>query len=214
MDLQALRKEYENDGIELTATHADPLIEFQAWFEAANEHCPGRWFEPNAMSLATSTRTGEVSVRIVLLKEVTSTGIRFFTNYESEKGQQMANNPRAAVVFHWPYLGRQVRLSGDVIKTSREVSDEYFHSRPRGSQIGAAVSRQSSEVATRAELDWRAQEMEQQYAGQEIPLPEFWGGYELTVERAEFWQGRTDRLHDRIVYQQQKGAWNRVRLSP
>ena len=215
MDFQQIRKEYENHGIKESRLLEDPMQQFQAWYDEAVTHSPGKWFEPNAMALATAAQNGDVSVRWVLLKGVTESGIRFFTNYESQKGQNLAENPKASVAFHWPYLGRQIRIEGTVTKTSREISEEYFHSRPRGSQLGAAASRQSSEVASRQALEAARAELESQFEGQPIPLPEFWGGYLLTALRVEFWQGRLDRLHDRIIYEQDENSnWKRFRISP
>lgn len=214
MDFQKIRKEYENEGLRESELPDQPLTGLKQWLEIATEHSPGRWFETNAMSLATSDQTGNVTVRTVLLKGITDEGIRFFTNYGSEKARQLDSNPRAAVVIHWPYLGRQVRLRGTVEKTSREVSEEYFHSRPRGSQIGALASRQSTELESRSMLDQIAQEIAARYADSEIPLPDDWGGYLIRAEQVEFWQGRLDRLHDRIVFRLVNGNWNRFRLAP
>lgn len=213
MDFQAIRKEYENHGIldsELTST---PMPLFRQWYNLAVEKCPGPWFEPNAMSLATSDRDGNVTNRIVLLKQVEEETISFFTNYESEKGRQLSENPRASVVFNWPYLGRQVRIRGTVSRTTRAISESYFHSRPRGSQIGASASLQSSVVSSRKELDERQTALQEQHHDQEIPLPDNWGGYNITPSQIEFWQGRLDRMHDRILYKDDHG-WKSMRLSP
>lgn len=213
MDFQAIRKEYENQGINETEMPSHPIPLFRDWYELAVEKCPGRWFEPNAMSLATSGPNGEVTNRIVLLKHIEDEGISFFTDYDSAKGRQLLSNPRAAVVFHWPYLGRQVRIVGEVQKTSREVSETYFHSRPRGSQLSAAASRQSFEVASRQDLDAAKSQLTEQFDGQPVPLPNNWGGYLLRPNRIEFWQGRLDRLHDRIEYRF-GNEWTWIRLSP
>ena len=148
------------------------------------------------------------------MKQIEDEGIQFFTNYESQKGKQLGANANCAVAFHWPYLGRQVRIQGAVEKTTREVSEAYFHSRPRGSQIGAAASQQSSQVDTRELLDQQRRKLDKQYDGQTVPLPENWGGYLIRPSRFEFWQGRLDRLHDRIVFESQDGHWVRFRLSP
>jgi len=199
MDFQDIRKEYENLGIDESA-----LV----------EKSPGKWLEPNAMSLATSDAAGKVSNRYVLMKEILDEGIQFFTNYESQKGQQLQVNENCAVAFHWPYLGRQVRIEGAAEKTSREVSETYFHSRPRGSQIGAAASLQSSKVETRELLDQQRRKLGEEFEGQPVPLPENWGGYLIRPRRFEFWQGRLDRLHDRIVFENQADGWSRYRLSP
>lgn len=178
------------------------------------ENLPGKWFEPNAMALATADKTGRVSVRYVLLKGIVAEGIRFFTNYDSDKGKQLASNARCSVAFHWPYLGRQVRIEGAVEKTTREVSEEYFHSRPRGSQIGAAVSPQSASIGLRTELEEKREAMLKTLGDSPVPLPENWGGYLIRPDRFEFWQGRRDRLHDRIVYKLENGRWEIVRLAP
>ena len=140
--------------------------------------------------------------------------IRFFTNYGSAKGQQLADNPVAAVVFNWPHQGRQVRMECSVTKTSRDISESYFHSRPRGAQLGAVVSRQSSQIESRQQLQDARDELDKKLEGQPVPLPETWGGYDLTPTKVEFWQGRLDRLHDRVIYQRDGGTWQRSRISP
>lgn len=210
MDFQAIRKEYENTGIDENLLPADPISLLRQWYQLAIDKCPGPWFEPNAMALATSGPDGYMTNRYVLMKSIQDDGLQFFTNYESTKGMQIAANPRAAVAFHWPYLGRQIRIEGNVEKTTREVSETYFHSRPRGAQLGAAVSRQSSIIDSRNELDHQRKQMDANFEGQEIPLPVNWGGYLLKPSKIEFWQGRLDRLHDRIVYEHpDKWYWRR-----
>ena len=169
MDFKKLRKEYETDGFDSTDLPDDPIAAFRIWFDNATQSCPETWFEPNAMALSTADAGSEVACRWVLLKGVTETGIRFYTNYDSDKGRQIASNPHAAAAFHWPYLGRQVRFQGAIEKTSRAVSEEYFHSRPRGSQIGAMVSQQSSEIDSRQTLEDRQRALEKKFEGQEIP---------------------------------------------
>ena len=213
MDFQAIRKEYENRGIDESNLPENPIGLFREWFELAVEKCPGKWLEPNVMALATSDGQGNVTNRYVLLKHINDEGITFFTNYDSAKGRQIAANPRVAVAFHWPYLGRQIRIVGSVKKTSREVSEEYFHSRPRGSQIGAAASEQSKQVESRKVLDDARTKLENQLDEEQIPLPDNWGGYLLAPITFEFWQGRLDRLHDRIEYRFEE-SWKRTRLSP
>ena len=215
MDFKELRKEYETAGFDPADLPEDPIAAFQQWFKAASESCPDPAFEANAMALATSNKDGKVSCRWVLLKGVTEKGIQFFTNYDSDKGQQIASNPHAAATFHWPWLGRQVRMEGSIEKTDRATSEKYFHSRPRGSQIGAMVSRQSSEIGSREQLEQMQAELESKFEGQEIPLPENWGGYHIVPTRVEFWQGRLNRLHDRIVFVQgDQGKWTKKRLAP
>ncbi len=213
MDFQAIRKEYENHGILESELPPTPMPLFRQWYELAVEKCPGPWFEPNAMSLATADLNGNVTNRIVLLKQVEDDTISFFTNYDSEKGRQLSENPQASVVFNWPYLGRQIRIRGSVARTTRAISKTYFHSRPRGSQIGASASLQSSIVSSRQELDARKSTIQEKYGEQEIPLPDNWGGYNITPTEIEFWQGRLDRMHDRILYKNEE-EWTTMRLSP
>ncbi|QEG21520.1 pyridoxamine 5'-phosphate oxidase [Mariniblastus fucicola] len=215
MDFKELRKEYETHGIEESTLDANPLITFRNWITTASENCPDQWFEPNAMILATAGLDGIVTSRTVLLKGLDEDSIRFYTNYGSTKGQQLAENPNASVTFHWAWLGQQVRLRGRTVKTSREDSLKYFHSRPRGSQLGALASRQSEKVESREQLEQIRAELETKYDGQEVPLPDDWGGYRLTPEVIEFWQGRLDRMHDRVVYQRgNDGDWTRFRIAP
>ena len=214
MDFHEIRKEYEDSGINESSLLESPIEQFRQWYDLAVEKSPGKWLEPNAMSLATSDGAGVISNRYVLMKHIEDDGIQFFTNYDSQKGKQLEANANCAVAFHWPYLGRQVRVQGAVEKTSREVSETYFHSRPRGSQIGAAASQQSSKVETREQLDQQRSKLEKQFDGQPVPLPDNWGGYLIRPTRFEFWQGRLDRLHDRIVFTHLDGRWSRFRLSP
>jgi pyridoxamine 5'-phosphate oxidase len=189
----------------------DPIKQFQLWF--AEVQAAGI-VEPTAMVLATADRQGRPSARTVLLKSVDRRGFVFYTNYESRKGRDLAENPRAALVFNWPQLRRQVCIEGSVTKVSREESEAYFRTRPRGHQLGAWASRQSSVVSGREELDRRLAELELEYRGKEIPLPPYWGGYLVAPERIEFWQGRANRMHDRLVYRRQGEGWVVERLSP
>jgi pyridoxamine 5'-phosphate oxidase len=169
----------------------------------------------NAMSLATATPEGRPFVRIVLLKEFDQNGFVFFTNYESQKGQQLTANPHAALVFYWVELDRQIRISGPVEKTSKEESERYFHSRPPTSQLGAWASKQSQSLDGRRILEARLAEMTERFTGQDIPLPPHWGGYRVRPEMMEFWQGRPNRLHDRFRYNRQPDrAWTIERLAP
>ena len=214
MDFQALRKEYEDRGLAPKALANCPLRQLEQWLEEATEKRPGTWFEPNSMALATCGSNGYVSVRYVLLKEITSETVRFFTNYDSSKGKQLGENPFCSMSLHWPYLGRQVRISGSVEKTTREISEAYFHSRPRGAQLGAAISRQSEIVDNRNELEQRLQALDEQLGQSPVPLPENWGGYQVRPTEVEFWQGRTNRLHDRIVYRGGVDQWEKYLLSP
>lgn len=166
------------------------------------------------MTLATAASDGTPSARVVLLKGLSENGFVFYTNYESPKGKELAANPKAALVFYWPELERQVRVAGRVERVSREQSAAYFHSRPRGSQLGAWASRQSEIIPGREPLEDRLRALQAEYPG-EVPLPPFWGGFRLLPRQIEFWQGRPNRLHDRLLYSlQQDGSWRRERLSP
>jgi pyridoxamine 5'-phosphate oxidase len=190
----------------------NPIKQFANWFTAAIE---AQIRDVNAMSLATASADGRPSVRIVLLKGFDQDGFVFFTNYESEKGHQLAANPYAALAFYWIELDRQIRISGRTEKTSREESARYFHSRPLGSQLGAWASRQSEAVDARRVLDARMAQITERFAGKPVPLPEHWGGFRLKPDQMEFWQGRANRLHDRFRYRLQgKGEWLLERLAP
>ncbi len=190
----------------------NPFKQFEQWFQAAVAAEP---VLPEAVSLATATREGRLSSRMVLLKDFDETGFVFYTNYESRKGLELAENPNAALVFYWRQLERQICITGTVSKVSREESEAYFRTRPRGSQIGALTSSQSRVVASREVLENRFQQLLAEYEGREIPLPSYWGGYRLSPATIEFWQGRSDRLHDRFLYQRQSGGpWQLERLSP
>lgn len=213
MDLGKLRQDYRASSLELKNLAIDPIVQFQQWFAevATNPTIP----EPNAMILSTASLAGEPTSRTVLLKGVDSAGFRFFTNYESAKGNQLAINPRAALLFLWLPVERQVHVQGAVEKLSREESEVYFHTRPRGSQLGAWASHQSTPIADRAVLETRLAQLEKEYFGQEIPLPPNWGGYLVRPHTIEFWQGRSDRLHDRLRYTETRpGLWQIDRLSP
>ena len=215
MEFKELRKEYETQGINDAEMLDDPMATFRNWFQVAADSCNEDLFEANAMTLATADLSGMVTARVVLLKGIDADSIRFYTNYESTKGKQLAENPQASVNFHWAHLGRQVRIRGSVAKTTREDSEQYFHSRPRGSQLGAIASQQSSVIESRESLEQIRADLEKKYEGQEIPLPDFWGGYALTPVVIEFWQGRLDRMHDRVVYEKGDGSnWKRYPISP
>lgn len=211
-DLAKLRSEYTAHGLRRAELHSDPVQQFSAWFAAA---LAAEIRDVNAMSLATATRDGKPSVRIVLLKGFDESGFSFFTNYDSGKGRDLDANPFAEMVFYWPQLERQVRISGAVERTSREDSAAYFHSRPLGSQLGAWVSKQSEVIDARKILDARLNEMTERFENGEIPLPPHWGGYRLKPDKFEFWQGRPNRLHDRFRYSRKAhGTWLIDRLAP
>jgi len=215
MDFKELRKEYETQGIDDSQLDSNPFVAMQSWLQIATDSSPGRWYESNAMTLATAGTDGVVSSRTVLLKGIDEDSIRFYSNYGSTKGKQLAENPNASVTFHWAWLGRQVQMRGTVTKTSREDSKAYFHSRPRGSQLGALASDQSTRINSREQLEKVRAELEAKHEGEEIPLPENWGGYALTPTWIEFWQGRLDRMHDRVVYQKAEDqTWQRFRIAP
>ncbi|MDH3251630.1 MAG: pyridoxamine 5'-phosphate oxidase [Ignavibacteria bacterium] len=193
------------------AAGPDPILIFRSWYEHAER---ARLHMPNAMVLATATRTGIPSARVVLLKEFDANGFVFFTNYLSRKGAELSDNPNGALLIFWTPLERQVRMEGTVEKISEEESDRYFHSRPRVSQISAAISEQSLEVESRQELERRARDLEAHLAGKAVPRPMHWGGYRLRARQIEFWQGRTGRLHDRLLYTLTHGGWIITRLQP
>jgi len=191
---------------------ADPVRQFAAWFELAKEIDPEF---ANAMVLSSADRLGQPSSRLVLLKDFDHQGFVFFTNYGSRKASELDANPQANLVFWWKEVYRQVRIEGRVEKVSREESEAYFATRPRGSQIGAWASRQSAALDRRADLQKEIDRYERQFKGQDVPCPPFWGGYRLTPSAMEFWQGRESRLHDRLRYQSTKdGSWHIERLSP
>lgn len=189
----------------------DPFVQFGRWFEEAKAAVKDL---PEAMMLATATREGEVSVRSVLLKEFDRRGLVFFTNYNSRKAAQMHDNPRAALAFWWPPLERQVRIEGAVVRTTEEESNDYWATRPRGSQLGAWASDQSKVIAGRGDLDARFEELSKCYREGAIPRPPHWGGYRVIPDYLEFWQGRASRLHDRIAYTRSGSAWTIARLAP
>lgn len=206
-----LRKQYKEGGLVDSELPENPVDLFRMWFEEAVE---SEVIEPNAMALATVTGAETPNVRMVLLKGLDENSISFFTNYESQKAEELEAYPVAACTIWWAELERQVRISGKVKKLTVAESEDYFRSRPRESQIGAWASDQSRPVANRKELEANFQEIEEKFDGVEIPKPEFWGGYKIIFETIEFWQGRPGRLHDRILYQQTSGKWNRQRLAP
>ena len=209
--LADLRTDYRMASLSESDVQADPIAQFSTWFaEAQRAEVP----EPNAMCLATSTSDGVPSARIVLLKGLTENGFVFYTDYRSQKGQELTLNAHAALCFFWQPLERQVRITGVVERVSREQSREYFHSRPVGSRIGASASVQSSVLANRGELQSRVSELEQEFADGNVPLPDHWGGFRVIPSAIEFWQGRSSRLHDRLRYARAAAGWVVSRLSP
>jgi pyridoxamine 5'-phosphate oxidase len=210
-DLARVRKEYSRHSLNESDVDLNPFIQFNVWFQQASA---AQLPEPNAMVLATSTQDGKPSARVVLLKEYNERGFVFFTNYEGRKSSELLKNPHAALLFFWAELERQVRIEGVVEKTSRQESEEYFKTRPLASRLGAWASKQSSVIPSRSDLEQKVSDLKERFAGQEIPLPPFWGGFRLQPEAFEFWQGRESRLHDRIRYTLEGGVWAIERLSP
>ncbi|HEX6543802.1 MAG TPA: pyridoxamine 5'-phosphate oxidase [Ktedonobacterales bacterium] len=212
MSFADLRKEYMQRGLHESEVDADPIKQFQIWFDEARLASP---LEPNAMALATVGADGRPSLRMVLLKGVDERGFVFYTNYESRKGRELAETPWAALTFFWPEMERQVRIEGSIERVSAEESDAYFHSRPVGSQLSATASHQSEVITGREVLEQRVAELSAQYQEQELPRPEYWGGFRVLPDTIEFWQGRPNRLHDRLRYRLlADGRWQIQRLSP
>ncbi len=213
VNIEELREDYLSEPLLEGEVFEDPFRQFEVWFKLAlAKDLP----EPNAMILATADAKGRPSARVVLLKGMDESSFHFYSNYQSRKGRELAENPNAALVFNWLDLHRQVRIEGCVQRMSEADSRAYFQKRPKGSQIGAWASPQSQVIPDRRFLEVRREELEAQYAENEVlPLPENWGGYRLQPDRVEFWQGRSNRLHDRLVYERQaEGAWKILRLAP
>ncbi|MBX2893925.1 MAG: pyridoxamine 5'-phosphate oxidase [Cyclobacteriaceae bacterium] len=210
--ISEIRKDYTQATLDVAGVTKNPVDQFKNWFaEALKAEVP----EPNAMTLSTVDQYGKPSARVVLLKGVERNKFLFYTNYQSQKGKELEANPACALTFFWPELERQVRISGISARVDSKASENYFQSRPRGSQVSAWASPQSSVIKNRELLEQRVKEIEKRFEGQQLlPKPHQWGGYEVTPFEVEFWQGRSSRLHDRIVYYLQDGKWIIHRLAP
>ena len=211
MDLTFIRQGYKNKGLDKKDLNADPIIQFESWFEEAKKAEP----IPTAMSLATVNNIGEPTLRTVLLKLFDKKGFVFFTNYKSRKADHITDNPNVAVLFNWVALERQVSITGVAEKIKTKESIKYFISRPRGSQLGAWVSDQSSVLSSRKILELKLEEMKRKFSDGKIPIPDFWGGYRIIPKTFEFWQGRPNRLHDLFLYSKQSDeSWQIDRIAP
>ena len=211
-EIAAIREDYVKSSLSESDVQKNPIEQFQKWFDEAMS---SQVTEPTAMVVSTVSENGYPSSRVVLLKDIKTEGLSFFTNYNSRKGQEIIQNPHVSVLFFWPELQRQVRFEAEVEKLPKADSDEYFSIRPRGSQIGAIASPQSAIIPDRETLEKRVAEVEKEMENiTEVPRPEFWGGFLLKPVRVEFWQGRGSRLHDRIVYIKDDGNWTINRLAP
>jgi len=209
-DLADIRRDFSSAGLDEASVAANPFDQFALWMDATLN---GDIIDPNAMTVSTVGEDGRPSARVVLLKSFDAESFSFYTNYESKKGTDLLHNPFTIFHFFWPQLDRQIAIYGRVEKTSREESEEYFNSRPVDSRIGAWTSNQSRVIDSREALEKRFEEFREKY-GDEVPLPPYWGGFRLTPDKFEFWQGRQNRLHDRIVYERSGELWQIFRLSP
>lgn len=212
ISLSELRKEYSKETLEVSSVGKDPIHQFEKWFDEALR---AEVLEPNAMTLSTVTESGRPSARVVLLKGIEHGKFLFFTNHQSRKGKELENNPACALTFFWPELERQIRIEGITNRVDSAYAEKYFQSRPRGSQIGAWASPQSSVISDRSLIEERVKEMEVKFKDLElIPKPHQWGGYAVEPFEIEFWQGRPSRLHDRIVFYKSEQGWSIRRLAP
>ncbi|MBS1493665.1 MAG: pyridoxamine 5'-phosphate oxidase [Bacteroidetes bacterium] len=211
MNYADLRREYISKDFDIKDTDKNPFVQFETWFSEAMEIDKD---DTNAFVLSTCSKDGKPSSRIMLLKGVDDKGFVFYTNYLGRKSKELLENPNASILFFFKELHRQIRIEGRIEKVSREESAEYFHSRPVESQIGAWTSIQSSKIESRKTLEEKFEKYSKEFNGNEVPLPDFWGGFRLIPDYFEFWQGRESRLHDRISYEKENGSWNLSRLSP
>lgn len=210
-DFMGYGQQYSRHKLVVDKLLPDPIEQFELWFKEAES---AGVQEPNTMTLATVNQSGQPTIRVVLMKEITDQGLVFYSNFRSRKGRELKKNPRAALNFYWQSMERQVRFDGAVTMIPHSKSDNYFQTRPRGSQLGAWVSAQSEAIPSRDYLEDQLKSFESKFEGKDIPRPPHWGGYLLTPERVEFWQGRENRLHDRIQYTCVNSLWEKCRLAP
>ncbi|GAB4321729.1 MAG: pyridoxamine 5'-phosphate oxidase [Bacteroidales bacterium] len=211
MELEGMRREFRGAGLRKEKAGNDPILLFAEWFAEAIRHNKA---EPNAMAISTVSSEGVPSIRIVLLKSFGPEGFSFYTNYGSSKAQDLEKHPFASALFYWPSLDRQIRLSGKVMRTGEKESDRYFYSRPFGSRISAVISPQSQKIPSREWLENKWQELFDQADEESLKRPEYWGGYRIIPEKIEFWQGRENRLHDRLLFTMNGNGWEVDRLAP
>lgn len=209
--INTLRNDFSKKSLNEEDVNKDPIQQFERWFKEAID---AKVNEPNAMTVCTVNNNNKPSARIVLLRNFNDEGFVFYTNYNSRKGEEIKNNPNAALLFFWPELERQVRIEGSLIKQTNEESDSYFNSRPRDSKLGAWTSNQSKVISSRKELDEEYKKVSEKFKLDDIPRPNYWGGYILVPQSIEFWQGRPSRLHDRILFTKIKNDWKIQRLAP
>ncbi len=209
--VKKIRVEYEDKPLNLEDLNQDPLKQFSTWFQIAID---AEVNEANAMAISTITQEGTPRSRYVLFKDIVDDKLVFYSDYQSSKGREIDNNPNISGLFFWPELHRQIRLEGVISKTSNEVSDNYFSSRPRDAQLSAIASSQSAEIKGRETVEEKIQELEKEFEGKDIPRPDNWGGYAIDISFWEFWQGRRSRTHDRFIYVKNNNSWEITRLSP